>query len=213
MKTIETYFKGYRFRSRIEARWAVFYDSLGIQWEYEKEGFDLGDGVLYLPDFYIPHLDCWIEIKGDFDYDHEKIERFAQKGNTIYVFCGQIPDPERLDCSGPSYDNDSAHAFLNIEINGENLISHDIHYVWCECFSCGMFGITFDARSDRLPCKESYDVWWSRTNENSLYEWHEDKKCERTSPNGDKEYNGNSLRLTKAYRAACSARFEYGESG
>ena len=26
IKAIETYYKGYRFRSRLEARWAVFFD-------------------------------------------------------------------------------------------------------------------------------------------------------------------------------------------
>lgn len=50
MKAIETKYKGYRFRSRLEARWAVFFDAMGWRWEYEPEGFDM-DGVYYLPDF------------------------------------------------------------------------------------------------------------------------------------------------------------------
>jgi hypothetical protein len=53
VKAIETAYKGYRFRSRLEARWAVFFDALGIVWEYEKEGFELPSGR-YLPDFWIP---------------------------------------------------------------------------------------------------------------------------------------------------------------
>lgn len=40
-KPIDTYYKNYKFRSRHEARWAVFYDFLGIKWEYEIEGFEL----------------------------------------------------------------------------------------------------------------------------------------------------------------------------
>jgi hypothetical protein len=63
MKAIETVYKGYKFRSRLEARWAVFFDALGVEWEYEKEGYDLGDDGLYLPDFYLPYWDCFIEIK------------------------------------------------------------------------------------------------------------------------------------------------------
>jgi nucleoside 2-deoxyribosyltransferase len=51
IKAIETRYKGYRFRSRLEARWAVFFDALGLEWEYEPEGFDLGDAGWYLPDF------------------------------------------------------------------------------------------------------------------------------------------------------------------
>lgn len=57
MKAIQTQYKGYRFRSRLEARYAVLFDSLGMRWSYEPEGFELGDGKRYLPDF-------WIEIPG-----------------------------------------------------------------------------------------------------------------------------------------------------
>lgn len=72
MKAIETKYKGYRFRSRLEARWAVFFDALGIEWRYEPEGFDLGFGAMYLPDFWlpiqkqvcgVPGCGHWIEIK------------------------------------------------------------------------------------------------------------------------------------------------------
>lgn len=40
VKAIETFYAGYRFRSRLEARWAVFSATLGVPFEYEKEGFD-----------------------------------------------------------------------------------------------------------------------------------------------------------------------------
>jgi hypothetical protein len=63
IKPIETVYKGYRFRSRLEARWAVFFDALGIEWEYEKEGYDLGEAGWYLPDFWLPRYQCWVEIK------------------------------------------------------------------------------------------------------------------------------------------------------
>jgi hypothetical protein len=63
-KAIETRYKGYRFRSRLEARWAVFLDALGIRYEYEKEGFDLEDVGYYLPDFWLPDLYVWLEVKG-----------------------------------------------------------------------------------------------------------------------------------------------------
>lgn len=62
IKAIETVYKGYRFRSRLEARWAVFFDALGIEWEYEKEGYDL-DGIRYLPDFWLCKQRYWLEIK------------------------------------------------------------------------------------------------------------------------------------------------------
>lgn len=63
LKAIETVYNGYKFRSRLEARWAVFFDTLKVEYLYESEGFDLGDGIWYLPDFYIPLIETWIEIK------------------------------------------------------------------------------------------------------------------------------------------------------
>jgi hypothetical protein len=63
IKAIETKYNGYRFRSRLEARWAVFFDTLGVAYEYEKEGFDLGEAGFYLPDFWFPELGCWGEVK------------------------------------------------------------------------------------------------------------------------------------------------------
>ena len=62
IKAIETRYKGRRFRSRLEARWFIFFESFGLQVEYEREGFVV-DGIPYLPDFYIPAEDLWIEIK------------------------------------------------------------------------------------------------------------------------------------------------------
>lgn len=51
LRAIQTEYKGYRFRSRLEACWAVLLDELGVKWEYEPEGYDLGNGMCYLPDF------------------------------------------------------------------------------------------------------------------------------------------------------------------
>lgn len=65
IKPIETYYNGYRFRSRLEARWAVFFDSMGIRYKYEKEGFSLPSGP-YLPDFWLPDWEIWFEVKGQF---------------------------------------------------------------------------------------------------------------------------------------------------
>jgi hypothetical protein len=45
MRALETHYNGYRFRSRLEARWAVFFDACGIQYRYEPEGYDLAQTV------------------------------------------------------------------------------------------------------------------------------------------------------------------------
>lgn len=63
MKAINTKYKGYYFRSRLEAKWAVYFDSLGIKWEYEKEGYHFEDGTNYLCDFWLTDLQMWAEVK------------------------------------------------------------------------------------------------------------------------------------------------------
>lgn len=78
---IQTRYKGFHFRSRLEARWAVFFDHLGIKWEYEKEGYDFSaehwnnDELnpkigRYLPDFWLPQSRTWIEVKGSLPETH-----------------------------------------------------------------------------------------------------------------------------------------------
>lgn len=60
---IETEYQGYRFRSRLEARWAVFFQNLGLHWRYEIEGFYLPSGP-YLPDFFISNgFGFYVEVK------------------------------------------------------------------------------------------------------------------------------------------------------
>lgn len=115
MKAIQTEYKGYLFRSRLEARWAVFFDACGVRWEYEPEGYDLGDGLLYLPDFllhdvtfnhgwYREGMDLYVEVKGSMtEDDTKKIIRFAfangdedlERMNPLLVL-GNIPEGETM---------------------------------------------------------------------------------------------------------------------
>lgn len=88
IKPIETYYNGYKFRSRLEARVAVFFDALGVEYEYEPEGFLLESGKRYLPDFRVKcygtrgdicpkSFDLWIEVKGRMTQeDADKIREF-----------------------------------------------------------------------------------------------------------------------------------------
>lgn len=67
IKPIETSYAGCRFRSRLEARWAVFFDQADIKWQYEPQGYQVGpdnDRRPYLPDFWLPDPGVWVEVKG-----------------------------------------------------------------------------------------------------------------------------------------------------
>jgi len=100
-KAIITVFNGHRFRSRLEARWAVFFKTLGIQYEYEREGYDLGQGVWYLPDFWLPHYSppyndgktgVYIEVKPAEATQEEYKKAYSladQLGCNVFLFQGQ----------------------------------------------------------------------------------------------------------------------------
>jgi hypothetical protein len=88
-KSMPTYYKGITFRSRLEARWAIILDELGIAWEYEPEAIVIEssiwfadpqnrDVMSYLPDFYLPEHKAFVEVKGSLDEaEYWKIIRIA----------------------------------------------------------------------------------------------------------------------------------------
>jgi hypothetical protein len=95
LKAIETEYNGYIFRSRIEARWAVFFDSMDIDYHYEQEGFEL-KGRRYLPDFWIPSWNSFVEIKGAEPTEKEietclKLRDASGKKKVILLFGGIDP--------------------------------------------------------------------------------------------------------------------------
>jgi hypothetical protein len=95
IKAIETMYNGYRFRSRLEARWAVFFNAIRMHYEYEMEGFSLPNGKSYLPDFYLPHLKVYVEIKPSFDglteNDLWKFDGFATNGEKQLLLIAGVP--------------------------------------------------------------------------------------------------------------------------
>lgn len=95
LKAIETHYKGYRFRSRLEARWAVLFDALLVTWEYEKEGYQLlNNAGFYLPDFWLPDFDMWVEVKGGecSEADRAKIQALHEQSGKDVVLVGNIPE-------------------------------------------------------------------------------------------------------------------------
>jgi hypothetical protein len=62
-QAVETRYAGITFRSRLEARWAVFMDEVDISWTYEPDRVQLPGGGTYLPDF-VTGNGAFIEVKG-----------------------------------------------------------------------------------------------------------------------------------------------------
>lgn len=89
LKPIPTLYAGIEFRSRLEARWAMYFDLLGVEWIYEIEGFILKSGC-YLPDFYLPKFKVFCEVK-PYEYKiEERWTEFTSTGMKLILLYGKV---------------------------------------------------------------------------------------------------------------------------
>jgi len=192
IQAIETQFDGYSFRSRIEARWAVFMKTLGVRYEYEKEGYDLGDLGWYLPDFWLPDHNVWLEIKGQYPATTE-IERCKALAlgtmKVTHLSWAFIPSPSDILSDGleliytysPGLFNGKARRWI---VHGSA--------VWCRCPRCGVAGMAHGGDGVELSrqglCECDFDV----TQTQITYD---------------------DLEMLQAYEAARKARFATTSSG
>ena len=132
IKPIETRYKGYRMRSRTEARWAVFFDALGIEWEYESEGYDTGEHGWYLPDFAVIFRGrkMLMEVKAVYPTDLE-IKKARSVGACILsgipgvdagIYSYVVVEPSLM------FDDDEDGNIRKFAITN--------HYVFCGCRYC-----------------------------------------------------------------------------
>ena len=216
IKAIETYYKGYRFRSRLEARWAVFFDAAGIEYEYEPEGFVLEDGICYLPDFFLPNIrgGIYVEVKGRMtEYDQHKIDLFSKQYPILVL--GEIPSEEEakyMDCV------DDGFKFYRpcTGNDGETYGWIDFPYLFCVCPACGKIGLEFDGRGWRV-CNHNSGAQCERIMKTHTFVDIDGKVKNIRYPEyigwrtDDKGYSASFFQF--AYSKARQARFEYGECG
>jgi hypothetical protein len=195
IKPIETHYMGYRFRSRLEARWAVFFTRMGMKWEYEKEGYSLPSGKRYLPDFFFPEFpysgnefpgSCFIEIKptmpdpesDDWAKISEMNDNYESIGIPVFLLVGEPKNFVRLYKIHESWNPESFYYIAK----EDNCLEKPflIGFFTEEC--CCVMG------------KNGYSVHHPREI------LHEIKLA-----------NGKSIK--EAISAAKSARFEFGEAG
>ena len=192
-RAIETRYKGYRFRSRLEARWAVFFDALGLKWEYEPEGFELPSGR-YLPDFKVEYLGRdssetrfeWFECKGDLRTvsaaEWQKMIEF-QDVEGLTVLDG-VPDC-RMYLTPRGACSLSGEIYSEDPIPLPQPLAAQIH-----AYEHERFGLALWCSRERL--------WW-------------DEHCNFFDP--DCDAGGGIQVIREAVSAARGARFEHGESG
>lgn len=125
LRPIQTRLYGHLFRSRLEARWAVFMTEAGFDWTYEPEGFELAAGR-YLPDFRVARpghgVPVWMEVKpmipGSPADDPRWTELAARSGTPLFTVRGM--HRPRDDCT-------RAHAARAYAPDGS---AYDVHRLW-----------------------------------------------------------------------------------
>jgi hypothetical protein len=240
IKAIETQYKGFLFRSRLEARWAVFFDALRVKWEYEKEGFEFDDGTRYLPDFWLPEHKLWVEVKGDNPTgdEIEKLGRVMDETENSGAFI--VSDVPGRDCVTWSYFEDWEGICTYRKLNDlpELPISQDSaskygKTAWkVNCPYCRgeedyvHFGKVREQQSDdytawegrgdaiRIPmyCEDGHE--WTL-----LFGFHKGFTFTRIESGVEKDYDiltylagGDYILLTDATLKSRSARFEFGQT-
>lgn len=222
---IETVYKGYRFRSRLEARWAVFFDYLKIRWEYEPEGYYVGmaceardeDGNcpddhpelgaercthrrMYLPDFRLPDFKSWVEVKGDVErLDFDLLADAVDWGMGLPDMSWSMSDNRGLLVLGPIPSGTSIWLPLH-----PILQHHKGGWLGLAQFCPG--GFTAWNNGD-----QHFDSSWG---DQTGQEWTKTLvKHFHGDLGNDPKDAFNSYLVSYAYDAARQARFEHGESG
>ena len=84
IEALPTWYGGTTFRSKLEADWAATLDTLSLTWEYEPETITLPSGTTYIPDFWLPELGTWIEVKGT---GVPRVEKAVELGESRACYC------------------------------------------------------------------------------------------------------------------------------
>lgn len=202
IKPIETIYNGYKFRSRLEARWAVFFDAAGIRYEYEPEGFKAKNGLCYLPDFYLPDENMFVEVKAQRKgvwKELNKIEPFIGNGIETLLILPNIPSPNEHSWHYPA-------AYYHPVI--QNVLVHWVSISSREEDENGA-GYSEIIRASPTP-------WIGEDQEFHLYS---DENAQKLltpyfeTDGLDEILDVDNIQVNKAYEKARQARFEFGEKG
>ncbi len=188
IKSKTTRYGGIVFRSRIEARWAVFFDFLGIEYEYEPFYAEVETGyvsVNYLPDFYLSKQDIFIEVKPTkpFGIENIKAAAWCKDIGSIIVLFNLSPPTDKLE---------NGWLFFYPNISKVPMIMKS--YWWGECPRCGHVDIGEYAYVTSCGC-------FSADYYNELYE------NEEISGNQIGPSLSRSKRLMSAYSIAKNHKF------
>lgn len=191
VNAIETSYDGHLFRSRLEAKWAVFFNRLGIEYRYEPQSYRVGPAQSsrgYLPDFWLPGSGVWAEVKGLLNrHDAETLILSSGQGSGLpgngILLLGDLPRSE----PGWMIWQSLITREMEPRVRGFVFVPGGIGRVGDQAL--GAFALDPDEGSNCWRFEAEVDDEWGN----------------RPGAIGTE--------VAEAYRAARSARFEHGQSG
>lgn len=204
IRAIETRYAGCRFRSRLEARWGVFFDKLGVEWQYEPQGYEVGPvGTPYLPDFYLPASGHWVEVKGKMTAENLRTLIFAVSAAGLpytpdtrlsrdlppwlqrIVILGDVPEPGK------------AATHITFDVIGDLVVAQNV-----VAMSGKPKRVVFMPIGTFIPLNQY--VAGAEPSDSFL---------DALTSSGTPSWIRSSFDVDAAYTAARAARFEHGEQG
>ena len=201
IKAISTLYNGYRFRSRLEAKWALYFDALGIQYEYEPEGYVFNDGTCYLPDFYLPQMESYFEVK---PYSISEKDAIEAKDKLEYLAEGT--NKFAMICYGDPVDNDIqiyGHFSCNGYLTGKWIVAEFIKKI--DVLDDDMFGVYQLCKVGAVVGDRHEHKTFSMFKPNT-------RECPRAVIQFNKVFGYDGIPYNEQEYAR-QARFEHGECG
>lgn len=185
IKPKETRYNGYKFRSRLEARWAVFFDVAGIKYQYEPDTYEF-DGCSYLPDFFLPTTNLRSNLNSNV-FIEIKPNVYKEDSDFYHLFTLHVKKPLIL-IKGTPWDDchdyyDGYSNMIEFSYSGPFGFGWDMPMFFFKCYECGLIKIDYPEG-------------------NYMY-------CPACNNKSDFEHPD----FAKARQRAKEARFEWGQNG
>lgn len=149
IEPIRMTYNGVTFASTLEADWAATFDKYDWTWQYEPEGYKIGE-TYYRPDFHLKNLKVFGEVKGPLE---ERISKPHEFQRALHEFEGhkweferhlvvilRPPTAETLDWEGtlPGH-----HIMITLCGHCHHFAFMDYNDVW-QCRMCNNYGKVWD---------------------------------------------------------------------
>lgn len=176
IKAIPTEYSGQMFRSRLEAKWAAFFDRCGWQWAYEPQDFDG-----YIPDFRLSfRVPVLVEVKPLlWDEGSESDEEILQAARTKIARSGVKGELLMLGTRILTERGTDDRLGMMMDINPETDEASPWGWVFAfRCEHCGNRSFASEDNSWHCRVKGCYDEYNGR---NHLGHWDSDEDLRRAS--------------------------------